>query len=221
MAEKQKKVLNYYFLNKYLHPKTPKGYRENIAALILNKNKGESGKFLMIQEKNEFWTLPKKVAASKNLIDGVVNALILNIGNEMGFRGLTAEEIKPQFTQRAFLFNFAVQKYDKVRSKTEKARKRPSKGKLYHLVIADYRGPNELPIKEQKDKAMVRDFRWVTEKEAVALAKKNLALSEKDPSFSIGSVKFNIQFCNKVIKAFEILKALESTTLDDSQLGLF
>ncbi|MEA3357129.1 MAG: hypothetical protein U9Q67_01730 [Patescibacteria group bacterium] len=98
MASKRPKIFNYYFLNKYLHPKSPSGFPENVVVLV-NRCTGDppNKKFLLVQEKNRVWTLPKKGVDSDNLIDGIINAFVQNIGGEMGFRGLISQEIKPRF----------------------------------------------------------------------------------------------------------------------------
>lgn len=218
MSQKEAKVFNYYFLNKHLHPKTPKGYRESIAVLIINMNKEKKGKFLIIQERNNFWTFPKKGVKSNNLFDGIVNALVLNIGNEMGFRGIKVKENNPKFIQKAFLFNLEKQIYDEVRSANEKEKKRPTKGKYYHLVIAHYTGPDRLPIHVQE--IAVKDYQWVDEDEGQELVEANIQLAEDDPSFSTKSIKFNIRFYKKCLMVYKKIQEIYEEE-NNIQLDLF
>lgn len=215
----KKKTFNYYFLNKYLHPDVPVGYRENLVMLVLLKNDPDK-KFLLIQEKNFVWTLPKKGIDATNLIDGIVNALSQNIGGELGFKGIVSDEIKPKFEQMAYLVNFMKQKYDSTRSAYEKKKGRPVKGKIYHLAILYYTGPELLPVERDFEASFINKYEWVTLDEALSFSQESKSLYEKDNErYSENSLKLNENLIKKAWEMYEAIENVKKTKSD--QIGLF
>jgi hypothetical protein len=144
----------------------------------------------------------------------VLNALVKDIGDELGFKGVVINEKNPQFVQKAILFNFGKQRYDKIRSEYEAGRGRPSKGKLYHLVVVHYNGPDELPLRDDPT-VTTKDFKWANEKEVLQLTKSNLDLVSSDENFSTKSAEYNIQFSDKAITTYALLKKIT----DDQEGG--
>ena len=212
------KSLNYYFLRDYIYPKKPKGFRENIVLFVSFRNKGDShGKYLMIQEKNSFWNLPKKGLTSEDVFDGIVDSVVRDIGEEMGFRGIVNKDLRPRFIQRAYLFNFAIQRYDEIRSEDERKKGRPDKGKIYHLAVIDYLGPEDLPFDKKRSDIHPKDFRWVDFNEGEALV-----LSNRSPEINSSkvSVEFNISLHRRIFNASKYLEKIYKD-VDLNQISMF
>lgn len=215
----KKKTFNYYFLKKYLHPDAPAGYRENLVMLVFLKGDPDK-KFLLIQEKNFVWTLPKKGIDAPNLIDGIVDALSRNIAGELGFKGIVSDEIKPRFEQMAYLVNFMKQKYDPTRAVYERKKGRPVKGKIYHLAILSYTGPELLPVERDFETSYINRYEWVTLDKAISFSQESKSLYEKDNErYSETSLRFNE---NLIKKAWGMHDAIEGVkNAESEQIGLF
>jgi hypothetical protein len=84
--------------------------------------------------------------------------------------------------------------------KAELQKGRPTKGKIYHLAIMSYMGPDDLPIDRKKLDGRVRDYRWVNEKEAKQLKQGNLSLVGKTKGYSELSLRFHVDFFEKILK---------------------
>src|SRR4030042_1433642 len=96
------KSFGYYFLNKRLHPPFPKNYRVSVALLVINKNDGENqNKFLIVQQANKMWGLPREGVKSKIVIEDLYTTISRNLEDELGFRGIKVVETKPLFKQIA------------------------------------------------------------------------------------------------------------------------
>jgi|GEM_PF-5304702 len=205
---KSKKPFNYYFLNKKLHPSGPKGFRTSIALLIVNKNPGPNKNiFLLIQQSNKAWTIPKEGIKEQKLADDFFATIIKNLGDEQGFKGIKVVETKPLFKQIAFVFDFDRQVYDKERARVEKKKGRPEKGKNYHLVIMEYRGSDKIPLVPGPETI---NYQWVNEKEAILLLKENIALTKAGDLPSMSSSKYNLGFTKKAIKTLLALQKIQS-----------
>ena len=204
---------SYYFLNKRLHPAPLPGFRASIILLIVNQNKGDNfGKFLFIRQTARgymSWNLPQEGMETTITADDVFTTIARGIEEELGFRGLKIPETKPQFTQKALIFDFARQKYDQTRSAYEKTIDRPSKGKIYHLAMMDYHGPEEIPISSGPKDTEIDAYRWVDQAEAQAL------LETTKKTFFPASADFKITLLNRII---EIYKDLNSRLSDQSTL---
>lgn len=129
MARFVHKTPSYYMVRNYLHPKVPQGYRNNLVLLTVSNN-NESGeeKFLIVQQKNGFWTLPKKLVASENVFDGVVDSIANVLDTELGFHGAIPHILKPEFLQVAYLFGIDKQTYEPLRAEYEKKPRKAFKG---------------------------------------------------------------------------------------------
>ncbi len=208
--QKRRKVINYYFLNRYLHPKPPKGFRETVVVLItLKSDSDQKNKFLIIKEKFMSWGLPKKGLKGNNLVDGIINALVEDMGNEIGFKGPILFQLKPQFVQKAYFLNFTKQIYDKQRSIIEKNKGRPSRGKIYHLAMIDYYGKAELPLKKSDKDAHIIDYKWASQKEGEQLILENKNLIEKEGKlFSAQTAIFGLDLFRKVMRAYKLVQEI-------------
>ncbi len=200
------KSFSYYFLNKRLHPPVSKAFKNSIILLIINKNKTPNkNKFLLVQQANLFWNLPKKGIKAKSIIEDIYTTIARNLENELGFKGVRVTETKPIFKQIAFLFDFDKQIYDTKRSQKEKAKGNPTKGKIYQLAVMEYRGPDAIPI---TPKTEVINHKWVDKKDGLMLMNLNEKLLQPQLIDSKESVVFNIKLFNKVMKAHEQLNTL-------------
>jgi hypothetical protein len=208
-TKKKPYSFNYYLLNKYLHPETPRGYRQTVVNVIVNQNTTkERGKFLFIQEKNKWWGLPKQGFDEKLLTDGFIEALSKNIGEELGFKGITVIEIKPKFTQIAYLFDFEKQVFDEDRSEREIEKGNPGEGKIYHLAIMHYKGPDEIPIDKDDPKTTTIDYKWVTKEEGRELEDKNKEISAEEFGDVDRTAKFHVAFFERIMKAYEEIQKI-------------
>ncbi|HVX92905.1 MAG TPA: hypothetical protein VHA74_02200 [Candidatus Dojkabacteria bacterium] len=215
------KSFNYHFLKKYLHIKLPVGFREDIALFIVSRNNDSTkNKVLLIKERTGFWGLPKRGITGNNLMEGLLNALVDNLGYELGLKGVVVFEKSPQFIQKAYFVNYAKQIYDKERSEHEQKKDRPSKGKIYHLIILDYWGDTLLPI-DGRGSTEIEGFEWVDFKSAEKLLEANLTL-EGNGVFKTfyESFIFNIEFFKKSVRAYEAVEKLYSFDKETSQLEL-
>jgi len=207
---KQKDSLNYYFLNRFLHPKPYPGYKQSVISLIINKNKGKNAnKFLFVQEKTGYWFLPKSGIETKNLADGFISAIARGLEKELGLRGMAVYKIKPQFTQSAYVFDFDRQTYNKERTKQEKEKKNPSKGKVYHLATMYYKGDDDFDLNSGKD-IDVLDYKWVNQQEAEELVKANNKLMDNNPGYTESYLDFQKRLLDKVMNAQETVEVLKS-----------
>jgi len=209
MPKSNLKSFSYYFLNKRLHPAPLPGFRVSIILLIVNQNRGSNfGKFLFIRQTGKgliAWSLPQEGMETKVTADDVFTTIARGIEEELGFRGLKIPETKPQFTQKATLYDFARQTYDSKRSNFEKNINRPTKGKIYHLAIMDYHGPDEIPITSGTEDSEIDAFRWVDEVEAKTL------LEETKKTFFPNSADFKIKLFDRIVEIYKDLKShLES-----------
>lgn len=208
MAKKDRS-LNYYFLKKHLHPKAPSGYRQDIVNVIVNRNETENrNKFLLIQEKNEIWGFPKQGIEDRNLSEGFFETLTRNLGEELGFRGMKVIELKPRFTQKAYIFNFEKQVYDDDRSEEEVKKGRPTKGKIYHLAIMSYKGPDEMPLDLDNPKITTLGYQWVTENEGRDLIYTNLDVWSKKTGGIDKTSKFHISFYERIINSYNLIQRI-------------
>ncbi|MEA3357128.1 MAG: hypothetical protein U9Q67_01725 [Patescibacteria group bacterium] len=104
------------------------------------------------------------------------------------------------------MINFAKQKYDKTRAEYDRKKKRPTKGKIYHLVIINYYGPSDLPVAKDLEKSFIMDYKWVDYKEGLELVRLSTSLRREDPeSYSKKSIEFNISLFKKCIRARRIV----------------
>ena len=204
MPKKKVKSLNYYFLQKHLHPKSPLGFRQVVVNVIINQNDTENrGKFLFIQENNKLWGFPKQGIEGRELIDGFYDAMAQNLGEELGFRGMKIIDLKPQFAQKSYIFNFEKQVFGDARSEHEMEKGRPAKGKIYHLAIMEYMGPEELPIDLKDPKITTRDYKWVTETEGRNLIHSNIGVGKEQFEDEEGNPnKFHISFYERIVNAY-------------------
>jgi|SRR3989344_1051391 len=198
----------HFFLKKHLHPPTPPGFRTSLILLIVNQNPAaHQGQYLFVRESakgKQAWGLPKEGLESKDLADDLVTALSRNIEEELGFRGPKVHQLNPSFRQLALIFNVSAQKYDVQRSAWEGSRGRPTKGKIYHLAIMDYRGPDEIPLSNitSPDGEKIDKFQWVTAAEGQTL------ITNSADSFYKSSSDFNITLFKQVVAVFSHLTAL-------------
>jgi len=212
MKNNKEPNLNYYFLNRFLHPKPYPGFRQSIVALIINKNETENqNKFLFIQERTGFWFFPKGAIIGKNLADDFFESLATLLEKELGLRGMDVYKIKPNFTQIAYIFDYERQKYNSERSQQEKDRGNPSKGKVYHLVIMHYEGDDSFNLKTD-DKLDVLDYKWLNQEEAEEIINKNVELIEENPGYTEGYQKFQKKYFIKILKTYDTIEVLKSET---------
>ncbi len=202
---------NYYFLNKHITLEKPPGYRQTVITLLINENDTENkDKYLFVQEKGGTWGLSRRGVVAQDLLENLFETLIQSLGEELGFRGIDIFDTKPQFKQVAYLFNIEKQTYDDIRSKAEEAKMRPSKGKLYHLAIMKYRGPDNLPFNPAYSKSAIRDYRWVDEEEARQLTKENLKILKVKEDFSPQSMDFHIKFWKRIHSIYKNINEIYS-----------
>jgi len=207
--------LNYYFLNKFLHPKPYLGYRQSVVLLIINKNSTENkNKFLFIKEKSGFWFFPKGHLVGTDLINSLFESISKNLENELGLRGVKIFDIKPSFTQKAYIFDFERQKYNQERESEEKSKGNPSNGKIYHLAIMHYKGAEEFKVDE---KVKVSEHRWVSKDEALKLLDEISELVGNLPSFTEESHKFYRRFLEKMLTTNTVLEQIRSNETSSSQ----
>lgn len=196
---------SYHFLNKRLHPEAPLGYRVSLILLVVNQNKGDNlGKFLFVRQTARglaLWNLPQEGMKSKVMADDIFTTIARDLEEELGFRGMKITEAKPQFTQKAIIFDFARQKYDSKRSTYEKTLGKPTKGKIYHLAIMDYRGQEEIPISSGVKGSEIDAFGWVDYSEGQTLLETN-----KD-DFFYSSADFKVKLFDRIIKIYDDLKS--------------
>jgi hypothetical protein len=190
--------LNYYFLNKYVYVTNFPGYRQTIINLIINKNRGHKGSVLFVKEKNGFWGLPRQGVVDQDVMENIFETVIRNIGEELGFKGLVIRQLKPKFILKACLFNVEKQEYSEKRAKAEKEKNRPTKGKVYNLVIMDYFGPNNLPVQDNSKK--IEDYKWITPKQAHLIHRYNLLVAQKKADLSLQNVDFHKNFIQKIME---------------------
>jgi ADP-ribose pyrophosphatase YjhB (NUDIX family) len=206
----------HFFLKKHLHPPTPPGFRTSLILLIVNQNpSSHQGQYLFVRQSTkgkQAWGMPKEGLESKDLADDLTTALSRNLEEELGFRGPKVNQLNPSFRQVAFIFNISVQKYDLQRSAWEESRDRPVKGKIYHLAIMEYRGPDTIPLSSvsSPDGENIDKFQWVTADEGRAMIK---ASAE---SFYKSSADFNVALLGHVVDIYNHL-----ATLLPSQPSLF
>jgi 8-oxo-dGTP pyrophosphatase MutT (NUDIX family) len=223
MLPRVKHSFNYYFLEKRLHPSTPKGYRATLILLIINKNKEspDKDKFVFVEHKNSFWGFPKGGILGESLIDSISEAIVKNLGEELGLKGVQVFDTKPIFKQKAYIFDIARQIYDEARVKSEREKGRPDKGKIYHLAMMEYRGVDKLPLEGRDQKYGIRDFRWVGIEEGRNLSNANLKLMEReDYDHSEETLKFNLSLYERVISAYSLVYQVPSGKVFD-QTALF
>jgi len=204
MPSRKLSSFSYYFLNKRLHPSAPAGFRASLILFIVNHNSGRNaGKFLFVREISGgyvSWGLPKEGLESPIVVDDIFTALTRNLEEELGFRGMNINELKPIFYQKALLFDFALQKYDRARSVHEATRKRPIKGKIYHLAIMEYHGPEEIPGDFDSNKSEIDAFRWTFLEEGKKL------IEESSRTFNPSSAEFNADLLEKIVKMHQDLE---------------
>ncbi|MCK9368387.1 hypothetical protein M0R04_00190 [Candidatus Dojkabacteria bacterium] len=200
------KPINYFFLYNRLHKPVPDGFQETLILLIVNSTKENLGKFLVIEETIHAWGFPKTKMTGNNIFDGILDALVKNLGEEIGYKGPLVFEKKPFFEQQAIFFNFGKQLYDKVRGKQEEKKGFPSKGKIYNLAIMKYSGPSDLPILESDSEDSVIDYKWVTFEEALSLFESNKDIERSSPKlYSYGTYIKIIEQLKKIEKAYKYL----------------
>lgn len=198
----------HFFLKKHLHPPTPPGFRTSLVLLIVNQSPStHQGRYLFIRESSngkQGWGLPKEGLESPDLADDLVTSLSRNIEEELGFRGPKVHSLNPSFRQIAFIFNISLQKYDTQRSAWETTRGRPAKGKIYHLAIMEYRGPDDIPLSNttSPDGEKIDKFQWVTASEGRAM------ISSSAESFYKSSAVFNVALLDQVVDIYTHLAAL-------------
>lgn len=201
---------NYYFLKRFLHPKPYAGYRQSIVNLLVNRNKGSNnGKFLLIEEPSGVWFFPKGHLIGTDIMSSFFESISQNLEKELGLRGMKIFEVKPSFTQLSYIFDFERQKYNSVRQLDEKTKGNPSKGKIYHLAVMEYKGKDDFPINEN---CKVLESKWVSKEEGVSLLKSTNEKLKSSKGFAEESSKFYRRFFEKVIithQELEILRANE------------
>jgi hypothetical protein len=200
------KPINYFFLYNRLHKPIPEEFCETLILLIVNSTKENLGKLLVIQETIGAWGFPKTKMTGNNIFEGILDALVKNLGEEIGYKGPMVFEKKPFFEQQAIFFNFDKQLYDKVRAKQEEKNGFPSKGKIYNLAIMKYSGPSDLPILESNGEDSVIDYKWVTFEEALNLFESNKDIEHSNPEFYSYSTYIKIiEQLKKIEKAYKCL----------------
>lgn len=215
MTKSEYKTFGYYFLNKRLHPPFPSGYRVSIVLLIINKNKSENrDKFLIVQQTNNIWGLPKEGVKSKITIEDLYTTISRNLEQELGFRGIKVVETKPAFKQVGLLFDFDRQEYDTTRSKQEGEKGRPTKGKIYLLSIMEYRGPDKIPLIPNNE---VIDYRWIDESGWRPYDKAN-AKEVKTKKLSPKTSVFTHYLVNKSIKVFRTIEKVIQWKFEKGQI---
>lgn len=220
MAKKPEHSLNYYFLNRFLHPNPYPGYKNSVVSLLINKNNNNNkDKVLVIKEKTGFWSFPKKGIGSKNLADGFFESISQTLETELGLRGMTVYDKKPKLVQKGHIFDFEKQNYNAARAKEESAKGNPTKGKIYHLAVMEYTGDDEFNLRND-DHVTTLDYKWVNRREALELLKdlnSQLAITE---SYTESYKHFSEKFHAKI---FNILELLENMRLnkDPLQVSLF
>jgi hypothetical protein len=213
--DKKPHNFNYYFLNKYLHAQPYPGYRQTVVLLIVNKNKTKNNnKFLFIKEKSGFWFLPKGHLVGTNLTDSLFESILRNLESELGLRGTQIFEVKPSFIQKAYIFDFERQRYNKERGLEENAKGYPTKGKVYHLAIMNYEGADEFKVDE---KVKVLGNRWVAQDEAFGLVDKIGELVGKPLGYTEESHKFYKRFLEKVLLTNSELERIGGNSSYSSQ----
>lgn len=205
MGPKPYSSFTYYFLNRRLHPQSPPGFRNDTVLLLVNKNATPNrAKFLFVHQKKDnhtSWGLPKEGMESQVVVDDVITSIARNLEEELGFKGTKVTETNPKFTQVAFLFNFATQIYDSDRSHYESSLGRQSKGKIYHLAVMDYTGPDILPghVKKSIDR-----YSWADHAEGLELIKSTAT------TFNPGSSEFNLVLFTKILETYTYLLSLKT-----------
>lgn len=198
MKKEECKSFGYYFLNKRLHPPIPKDYRVSIILLIINKNRGEDeNKFLIVQQANKMWGLPKEGIKSDIIVEDLYTTISRNLENELGFKGIKVVETKPLFKQVSLFFDFARQDYDFERSSEEEKKGRPTKGKTYLLAMMEYRGPDVIPLAPNPETI---DFKWVTEEGGQKYFESDADLVKKGKIKSLKSQQFSNYLFHKAVK---------------------
>lgn len=211
MRKKSNRTFNYYFLNKRLHPNPPPGYRTDIILLIINKNPtANNNKYLFVQQNNKFWNLPKE-GTKTILADDLFNTIARNLEEEIGFKGIKVIEDKPMFKQIALIFDFEKQEYDLNRSKDEKNKNRPVKGKIYHLAIMEFHGPENFSIKNKSKTDEIIDLKWVNKKDGEKLVSLNKNFLSERKTNSPYSASFNVKLFKKVINFYNNLTKIRSS----------
>lgn len=209
MVTKKCHSFNWYFINKRLHPKAQKGFRQNLILLIVNKNKTQrQNNILLVQHNVKAWTLPKEGLKSEITVDDIFTTIARNLEEELGFRGLKITDLKPQFKQVALLFDFDKQIYDKERSEIEKRKQRPSKGKLYHLAILEYSGPDKIPFHKDGSNKETIDYKWIDYKKGREILQENIKLSKQGKLPSIKSSFYNLHLFDKVILVYRKIQKI-------------
>lgn len=205
-----KHSVNFYFLRKVLHPRPYPGYRQSIINLLVNKNAGENfDKFLFIKEITNLWFFPKGHLIGENLFSSFFESISQNFEKELGLRGIKIFDVKPSFTQLAYIFDFDRQKYNPSRRNYEASLGNPTKGKIYHLVIMECRGLDKIPVEKS---SKVQDYKWVSKKEGLRLLESCTPYLESSKGFTEDSPMFYKRFFEKIIITFEGLEKLRTNT---------
>jgi hypothetical protein len=200
MGRKKSHTFNYYFLQKQIKINQYQGFRQVIINLLTNKNQTKNkNKFLFVQEKGGSWGFSRQSVLFQDLVENLFETLVRNLGEEFGFKGPLVKTTRPTFFPQAYLFNIEKQVYDSVRAKDEARKKRSTKGKIYHLVLMSYKGPDDLPIDSS---SVIRDYRWVNAKEGQKLKKQNYDLLKTNQTYSKSTMDFHQAFYEKIIDIY-------------------
>lgn len=202
----QEHSANYYFLKRFLHPQPYFGYRQSIVNLLINRNKDHNnGKYLFIKEKTGLWFFPKGHIVGTDIQSSFFESISQTLEKELGFHGMKIFELKPSFTQLAYIFDFERQKYNPIRQEAEKEKGNPAFGKIYHLAIMEYKGSEEFEVSE---KSKIMEYKWVTKEEGVELLK---ALDDSlipENYFTEASVRFYRRFFEKIVSTAQELEIM-------------
>jgi hypothetical protein len=209
MKQKKSHTFNYYFLHKHIKIKKHRGFRQVIINLLTNRNKTENkNKLLFVQERGGSWGFTRQGIVFQDLAENLFETLVRNLGEELGFKGLIVKETKPTFIPQAYLFNVERQVYDALRADDEAKKKRPTKGKVYHLAMLSYEGPDELPVNIGDPSSVIRDYRWINEDEGRELISQNYDLLKTNKAFSEATMDFHKAFYEKIIDIYNHIQGL-------------
>lgn len=209
--------LSYHLLNKKLFPPQPDGFRQDILLVIVNKNETKNkDKVILVQQGNGFWNLPKEGMETTRPGEEIIWSITKALETELGFRGRSAMDSRPKIQLRAIIFQFTHQVYDRDRAADEAKKGRPNKGKVYHAIFIEYRGPDDFARIVNEE---IIDYRWVNNNDALELLNTNMKLVEKGVIRSGSSVTFNIRLWKDVMEAYEVVN--KTLKINQSQQELF
>lgn len=175
-----------------------------------------SKKMLFVKEKNGFWGFSRQGLIDDNYIENLFETFVENIGQELGIKGLASNNMNFKFYPYAYLFNVERQEYDQVRSKSEGLKKRPARGKIYHLSYMGYKGDDKFSSFGTND-LKLQDYKWVSDSEAILLTDQNQSI--KRQGISSTTFQFHNQFLIKLINIRKTIDLIKDDSTD--QLSIF